>query len=298
MTNKEVVTPAPQTLTDSQQESYAENGYLLLEGLVGQDWLSRLRAAIAETIDESRSVTESTEDIWLEKGHTAEEPRLLRLNRPDVHHPDFWAYARDSVLTDIAVDLLGPDIRFSHSLFNFKWAGIGQAVKWHQDIPFYPHTNYAVLSISTFLEDVGPEQGPVRVIPGSHRGQIYSHYTEDGDWAACMQERDLIDLQVERSRALMGPVGTLTVHSARLVHASDPNRSNKSRPILVNVYTAADALPYSNLAQRSTNTGTIVRGAPATYARMDPEPCPLPPDFSKGFSVENATFSEGSLNDG
>ncbi|MCE2490985.1 MAG: phytanoyl-CoA dioxygenase family protein, partial [Alphaproteobacteria bacterium] len=132
MTNKGVVTLAPQTLTDSQQESYAENGYLLLEGLIVQDWLSRLRAAITEIIDDSRSITESTEDIWLEKGHTSEEPRLLRLNRPDVHHPEFWAYAKDSVLADIAVDLLGPDNPCSQSLYNFKWAGIGQAVKWHQ----------------------------------------------------------------------------------------------------------------------------------------------------------------------
>ena len=151
-------------------------------------------------------MTAPTEDIWLEQGHSVDEPRLLRLNRPDMHPPDFWAYATESSLPAIAADLLGPDVRFSHSLFNFKWAGIGQAVKWHQDFPFYPHTNDAVLSLSTFLEDIGPEQGPVRVVPGSHRKPIFSHYSESGDWAACLREGDLTDLGIDNAPKLTGPV--------------------------------------------------------------------------------------------
>ena len=294
MTNREGASLPAHVLNEAQRELYSADGYLLLPGHINGDWQSRLRAAIAETIEQSRSMTESTEDIWLEQGHSAAEPRLLRLNRPDIHHPNFWAFATESPLPDIAADLLGPDVRFSHSLFNFKWAGIGQAVKWHQDIPFYPHTNYAVLSLSTFLEDIGPDQGPVRVVRGSHRKQIYSHYAEDGAWAACLRERDLADLDVDNAPELMGPAGTVTAHSARLVHASAANRSDRGRPILVNVYTAADALPYSNLAQRSANTGTIVRGKPAVYSRLDPEPCPLPPDFSAGFTAENATFGDDS----
>ena len=186
-------------------------------------------------------MTAPTEDIWLEQGHSVDEPRLLRLNRPDMHPPDFWAYATESSLPDIAADLLGPDVRFSHSLFNFKWAGIGQAVKWHQDFPFYPHTNDAVLSLSTFLEDIGPEQGPVRVVPGSHRKPIFSHYSESGDWAACLREGDLTDLGIDNVPKLTGPAGTITTRHARLVHASAANRSDRGRPILVNVYTAANA---------------------------------------------------------
>ena len=154
------------------------------------------------------------------------------------------------------------------------------------------------------------------MVTGSHRTQIYSHYAEDA-WTACLRERDLANLDVDNAPELMGPAGTVTAHSARLVHASGANRSDRGRPILVNVYTAADALPYSNLAQRSTNTGTIVRGKPAVYSRLDPEPCPLPPDFSRfhccrrdlwrrpvitqpkatwlpaGFTAADATFGDG-----
>ncbi len=288
MDDDDILALPPRVLGQAQRESYFETGYLVVDGLIGDGWLSRLRAAVDETVERSRAMTESDAAIWLEDGHAPDDPRLLRLNCPDAHHPDFRAYATESILPDVAADLVGPDVRFSHSLLNFKWARVGQEVKWHQDIQFYPHTNYSPLSIGTFLEDVGPDQGPVRAVPGSHRGGVYRHYTDDGVWAACIQERDLADLRTAEAPALTGPAGTITVHNCRTVHGSDANRSGRGRPLLVNAYTAADALPYTVLPQRSANTGTIVRGAPATHARHDPRPCPLPPDWSGGFSARNA----------
>jgi ectoine hydroxylase len=292
MNEEEILALPARVLSQAQRESYFENGYILLEGLIGDDWLSRLRVAMDETITRSGSMTESDDEIWLEKGHSADNPRLLRLNCPDVHHPDFWAYATQSVLPDIAADLIGPDVRFSHSLLNFKWANVGQEVKWHQDIQFYPHTNYSPLSFGTLLEDVGLEQGPIRAIPGSHKHEVFPHYTDDGTWTACIQDRNLEELRVDEAPVLMGPAGSVTVHNCRTVHGSDPNRSDRGRPFLVNTYTAADALPYTTLPQHSAKTGSIVRGKAATYARLDPRPCPLPPDWSGGFSIRNAATGE------
>ncbi|MCE2492214.1 MAG: phytanoyl-CoA dioxygenase family protein [Alphaproteobacteria bacterium] len=131
----------------------------------------------------------------------------------------------------------------------------------------------------------------VHVVTGSHGKDIYSHYGADGSRAAGIQGRDLAGLRTDTVQALPGPPGTVTAHSARLVHASDANRSDRGRRILVNVYTTADALPYGNPAQRSANTGTIVRGIPARHARLDLEPCQLLPEFSGGFTAENAAFS-------
>ena len=292
MNDEDILKHPAGVLSQAQRESYFENGYLLLESLIADDWLSRLRSAMDEMIERGRTLTESDDAIWLEKGHTADDPRLLRLNCPEVHHPEFWAYANQSVLADIAVDLIGPDVRFSHSLLNFKWANVGQEVKWHQDIQFYPHTNYSPLSFGTLLEDVGLEQGPVRVVPGSHRGDVFRHYTDDGIWTACIQDRDLDELGVKEAPQLMGPAGTVTVHSCRTIHGSDPNRSDRGRPLLVNTYSAADAFPYTHLPQRSAKTGTIIRGKAAAYARLDPRPCPMPPDWSGGFSVNNAATGE------
>jgi hypothetical protein len=73
-------------------------------------------------------------------------------------HPEYWRYARDSLLADIAADLVGPDVKFHHSKLNFKWARSGAEVKWHQDIQYWPHTNYSPLTFGTYLYDCSMAQ--------------------------------------------------------------------------------------------------------------------------------------------
>ena len=54
-------------------------------------------------------------------------------------------------MADVAADIVGPDVKFHHSKLNFKWAEGGEEVKWHQDIQFWPHTNYSPATIGTLL---------------------------------------------------------------------------------------------------------------------------------------------------
>ena len=63
------------------------------------------------------------------------------------------------MIVDVAVDLLGPDVKFHHSKLNFKAPHGGEEVKWHQDIQFWPHTNYDLLTIGVFLDDVDAGHG-------------------------------------------------------------------------------------------------------------------------------------------
>ncbi|MDB9704222.1 phytanoyl-CoA dioxygenase family protein [Rhodospirillales bacterium] len=76
-------------LSQDQREFYFENGYLLVENAINEDWLKRLRATIDEVVDETRALTESDKKWDLEAGHTAENPRLRRLSSPNDHHPVF-----------------------------------------------------------------------------------------------------------------------------------------------------------------------------------------------------------------
>src|SRR5438128_790700 len=117
-------------LTKAQQEFYAENGYLLVEGLIEGDWLDRLRATTAQMVDRTRAMDRSDAVFDLETGHSAADPRLRRLTSPVDHHPDYWEFASQSVLADVIADLVGPDVKFHHSKLNFKWAGGGTEVKW------------------------------------------------------------------------------------------------------------------------------------------------------------------------
>ena len=283
MTPEQILANPPRVLTQAQRESYFEKGYVLVENVVPTEWLQRLREVTDEFVERSRSITES-DAVWdLEPDHTAENPRLRRLTSPVEQHPAYWEFASESLLADVAADVVGPDVKFHHSKLNFKWAEGGEEVKWHQDVQFWPHTNYSPATIGTLLYDCGPEQGPLGGLSGSHNGPLFDLYDEDGAWNGALSDADAATLDLDRVDYMTGPAGSLTIHNCRTVHGSPPNQSDTGRPLLLYAYSAADAFPYTYNPIMSSYYGAIVRGKTARYAHHDPRPCQIPPDWSGGY---------------
>jgi ectoine hydroxylase len=284
MTPEEILSHEPRVLTQKQRESYFENGYILLERIIPEEWLEKLRAVTEEMVDRSRALEES-DAVWdLDKGHTADAPRLRRLSSPNDHHMQYWEYASQSILAEAIADLVGPDVKFHHSKLNFKWSGGGEEVKWHQDISFWPHTNYTPCTAGTYIYDCGPEQGPLAVLPGSHEHPLYDQYNEQGEWVGCLNAKDSAAIDMARAVYLDGPAGSVTIHNCRTLHYSKANYSDIPRPLLLNVYSSADAFPYTHNPLYSKYDQAIIRGRPARWAHHDPRPCLQPPDWSGGYT--------------
>lgn len=284
MTPDQVLSRKPNVLSQKQREFYFENGYLLIERIIPQEIIERLRRATAEKVEETRTLTKS-DAVWdLEIGHSAAHPKLRRLSSPCDHHAVYWDYASRSLLVEIVADLVGPDVKFHHSKLNFKSSEGGAEVKWHQDIQFWPHTNYSPLTAGTYLYDCGAEQGPLGVIPGSHNGELFDQYNENGQWVGHISDQDLWRVDAGKAVYLMGPAGSITIHNCRTIHGSRPNDSDAGRPLFLVTYSAADAMPYTYNPLQSRYMGQVVRGSPARWARHDPRPCLLPPDWSGGYS--------------
>jgi ectoine hydroxylase len=264
-------------LSEAQREHYQQSGWVAVPGLVDAEWLERLRRVTDEFVDASRALTESNILYDLDVGHSAGEPRLRRLSSPTDLHETYWEFASQSVITDIAVDLLGPDVKFHHSKLNFKAPRGGEEVKWHQDIQFWPHTNYDLLTIGVFLEDVEAGMGEVGFVPGSHDGPLFDLYDGDDRWTGALRDRDVEVAGVGAAEYPIGPAGTITVHNCRTVHGSAPNRSDRPRPLLLQTYAAADAFAYTDLVKQSPHGEELIRGEPARWARHDPRPCLMPP---------------------
>lgn len=296
-----ILSRAPISITQAQREFYFENGYLVLEKFIPDEWLERLWTVTNRFIDESRSLTDSNDKFDVEAGHTAENPRLRRLTQPVEHDPLYWEFACKSPLTDLAEDLLGPDLLFHHAKLNFKWSGGGEEVKWHQDIPFWPHTNDSVMTMGLYLEDVDDVMGPLGVIPGSHRGETYDHYNSNDEWVGALSDADHAKADPEKNAVyLPGPAGSVTVHHCRTLHGSRPNmHPTRSRPLLLNAMSSADALPITPNPTPSSHNRELVRGRPAQYAHMEPYPGRLPPDWSGGYSsIFALQQEEDGANDG
>jgi ectoine hydroxylase len=284
MKQEDILSTPPRILTEDQRLFYFEKGYLLLERIIPQEWIDRLRDITDEMVDKSRTLTSSDAVFDLEPGHSEDQPRLRRLSSPADQHPTYWEFAAQSIIPDVVADLVGPDVKFHHSKLNFKWADGGEEVKWHQDITFWPHTNYSPLTVGTYLHDVGDDQGPLGVLPGSHNGQLYSQYNEQNQWIGCLSDNDVASLDMSRVEYLQGPAGSITIHNCRSIHGSKVNTSAIGRPLLLNAYSSADAFPYTHDPLMSSHHGEIVRGQPARWAHHDPRPCLIPPDWSGGYT--------------
>ena len=152
MKSEEILKITPKILSQKQREFYFEEGYLLIESIVDEKWLDILRKTTDLMVEKSKKLSSSNDIFDLDKGHNPENPRLRRLSSPNDHHENYWNYA-STFLPKIISDLVGPSVKFHHSKLNFKWSKGGAEVKWHQDIQFWPHTNYSPLTVGTYLYD-------------------------------------------------------------------------------------------------------------------------------------------------
>lgn len=281
MLTEEILRHPARVLSEAQRRDYFAKGYLAVPGLVPAEWIARLTACSEALLAASRAVVASNEAYDLGPEHTADRPHVRRLKAPVDRDPLFWEFASDSLVADVAADLVGPDVKFHSAKLNYKWPGRGEAVQWHQDIQAWPHTNYSPVTLGVYLDEVTAAEGPLACLPASHAGALYLHTDAEGRWRGAVSEADLATLELDRAEDLTGPAGTLIAINCRTLHASRANLSERVRPLLLYVYSSADAFAWMPPPSPTSRTGKIVRGRPARFAHLDPRPCPVPPDWSR-----------------
>ena len=294
-------------LNEEQIRLYHEQGYLLVEDVIEHALLERLRQATAEMIERSRSVTASDAVYDLDEGHSAATPRLTRIKSPHVNVPGFDEVMHAPKVKAVLQQLLGPTVRLQTTKLNTKAPGGGAAVEWHQDWAFYPHTNDDLLAIGLMLADVDEANGPLMVVPGSHKGPVLSHF-RDGVFAGAVDPDDPL-FERDRVVTLTGRAGSMTVHHVRILHGSAPNQSDRARLICFYECAAGDAWP---LAGSSTAVAGLDQqqvwdwirsrtyyGEATTSPRLAnvPVAIPLPPapDSSSIFKIQKSAGAKSAF---
>lgn len=288
------------TLSATQIESFKERGYLMVPDVVGPEKLAELRAVTDEMVARADAAPDALiHDI----GESAGRPYVRRLKSPHRHHPFFDQLVRDAGVLDIVEDLIGGDIRLYGTKLNLKLpSGVGDAIEWHQDWAFYPHTNDNILAVGILLDDMTVENGPLLVVPGSHRGPVYRHLSAEGHFCGALDHKRLRPA-LDRADVVTAPAGGITLHHVRAVHASGPNLSSVPRRLLFHNYAAADAWPlvgcgspgdrklcpggrfdeYLDLVVRGTHREPRLASVPVRL------PLPTAPDSSSVYTTQSAS---------
>jgi phytanoyl-CoA hydroxylase len=282
--------------TDEMRTHFYDQGYLVVPQVLNATEVRELQVVCDEFVETSRSLQESANGLELAPGHTPHDPRLRRINGAHRAHRLFQQMVTHHAIMGVATALLGPNVRFHHAKLTFKLAHHGEAVEWHQDWAFFPQTNDSMLEIGVCIDDVGEDNGPLMVIPGSHVGPVMDHH-HNGCFAGTVAASELRD-KVESAVSMTGPAGSITVHHVRTLHGARRNTSDRSRRVLLLGYAAADAWPIAVMPGFDPNAyyagtregnaleaGMVVAGSASNEARMEAVPLRLPLPVKSSLSI-------------
>ena len=286
MRPEDILNHSSRRLTDEQRRFYFDNGYLLVEEFLDGDTLTTLREAMSDLTTRAETPAECPSDFEFE---TTEDGKQLRqvLCAAD-YHPGLWEFASGAPMTDLAADLVGPDVKFREGTVSFKLPG-GRGFDWHQDIVFFPSSNLSPLMTLAFLEDVTLNMGPTRVIPGSHRGPVYDHYDAEGNWLGLIGEHQKDDIPSEKAVDVTGPAGSILVTNCAILHSALPNKSNARRPMVIMGYQSADAISYVDIPYQSRYKWEIVSGESSGRVHTEAYELKMPPNWAEheGIRIDN-----------
>ena len=240
-------------LAEEQLAAFDKKGYVVLPELFSSREVEKMRAALSDVLklDRPELVRERhSESVRLVYGADRFNATFDRL----VHHPRWIGPARQLLKSDV----------YLHQLrINPKAPFDGGGWWWHQDYGTWRFEDgmpsARALMIGVFLDDMNECNGPLMVIPGSHR---YGHIDDsqpDRDksgYTVMDLPQSVIATLVEEggAEALTGPAGTVLFMHCNLVHGSTGNITPSTRTIAyLNVNSTENAITKFGRAEYFAN---------------------------------------------
>jgi len=156
----------PVAVAPADLARFAADGYLVVPDVLGADLRARLGAALLALVEH-----EFVNGIPAAGG--AYDGRYLRglLDKDRAFH----ALIDHPVTTPIVRAMLGPRVQIRSFTGRVTYPGTGHASRWHVDQPSWvdpapPFFSYPqIINVIYLLDDVTAANGPLLVVPGSHR---------------------------------------------------------------------------------------------------------------------------------
>ncbi|MGE0871670.1 MAG: ectoine hydroxylase [Kofleriaceae bacterium] len=234
-------------LSSAQVETYAERGFLVLPQLFSPAEISQLTAEATRVLD---TADRTRDDVIIEPGSDTVRS-VFRVHRDSAVMRRFVADIR---VAGAARQLLGGDVYIHQSRVNFKAAFEGKAFPWHSDFETWHIEDgmprMRALSASILLTPNTEHNGPLMVIPGSHRRYVRcigetptNHFRQ----SLRKQEYGVPDREALTALAgdggyasCVGGPGTVVLFDCNLMHGSGGNITSLPRHNVFVVYNSVE----------------------------------------------------------
>ena len=240
---------------------YEQQGFLHFDALLERQELEQLNRDTQHLLDERR--LDDSPQVIREPG----DEEIRSIFAVHEHEAAFRALVRHPRLLGIAEQLLGGAVYVHQSRINCKPAFRGQPFHWHSDFETW-HVEDGMprmraLSFSISLSENRADNGPLMVVPESHRRFVSCpgatperHYER----SLQRQEAGIPPEPVVAALACAhgissptGPIGSVTLFDCNLLHGSNGNITPFARTNLFLVYNSVEnalEAPFSGQAPR------------------------------------------------
>jgi ectoine hydroxylase-related dioxygenase (phytanoyl-CoA dioxygenase family) len=218
-------------VSKSQIEQFQEEGYFILESVIPEITLNRLRETCDMLVEEM--------DAQLDKEETETRNITHRQKRYFISNqhkttPQLRKYIFSDLMAEICRATLGNSTYLFWEQFVVKGPEVGMKFGWHQDSGYVGYDHKPYLSCWAAIDEVSEENGTVYILPFSKAGtrKRQDHIVEEGS-------NDKIGYFGEESGIpVVAPAGSIAVFSSVAFHRSSPNTSKAWRRIYLTQYSA------------------------------------------------------------
>jgi ectoine hydroxylase len=222
-------------LSPEQLRAFDEQGYLFFPNCFSEDEIALLRAEAESILKLDR------QEVWREKTGA---PRTAFAAH--TFSEVFGLLARHPRLIEPLRQLFGEDVYVHQFKLNAKAAFEGDVWQWHQDYGTWQRDDgmpeARAMNIAVFLDEVMPINGPLLLIPKSHKQGVFQagHDTLTTSYPLWTLDKETVTRLTNGAEhggqpgivAPTGKPGSVLMFHGNLVHASPPNITPYPRKIV------------------------------------------------------------------
>lgn len=252
-------------LSAAQIEHFDRRGYLVLEGLFDAGELAALQDEARRLLADPAALEPET--VITEPGGNEVRSIFAVHEQSELMH----RLAADERLAGVASYLLDDEVYLHQSRLNYKPGFKGKEFYWHSDFETW-HTEDGMprmraLSMSVLLAENTPDNGPLMLIPGSHRLYVTCvGETPDDHYRSSLKKQEYGVPDEDSLAALAhehgivaptGKPGTVVLFDCNTMHGSNGNITPFPRANAFLVYNAVSnrlAAPFAAKAPRPAFT--------------------------------------------
>ena len=235
-------------LSETELAQYERDGFLVFDSFLDQATVRQFR--------EDLRGYEDDESILRSEGTITEPGKQEIRSIFGIHELSdrFDRLTRDPRILGMVRQLLGSKAYIHESRINFKPGFHGKGFDWHSDFETWHAEDgmprMRAVSFSIALTDNTPFNGPLMLIPGSHKTFVpcVGRTPEDNYQSSLKKQelgvpnnRDLAAMAAQHGiKAPTGPAGSLIIFECNTLHASNANMSPWPRSNLFFVYNSVE----------------------------------------------------------